>query len=449
MSATRVDDLTLGKYLKIVSQSGVYGNLNEDARMWDFIKKHQKSDTQGRELRYSLRSSYGAAAAGFVPVNGGALPGASQSSLLEGITQYKDFALTIEVERTLIEKALSDFAKYGEPLAEEIRAKTIVMSRILSAGLYGDGTGVHGTALNAGSVVGGQTVFNASSANTARGFIGWINFGDKVVITEPDGTTRAPTLSSGTFDHYVVVDRDLDANTLTLSARSSANVALTVTATNVVAGDLVYRSNQTTKADLSSAPSSSVDYNSLSEYWVGLDSFVKGDNRLVNNINLTGAIKGSAHDAGGNPIDSSDFQKVMSKIMVNVGQGRYKYDAAIMGWATYDALIESRETDRRFQSIQDSKRGVASLGYVHGKNTLMFEPDEFCPPNRVYIVPNGDVLQFHGRDFKFIEPQKGQKFHLRPNASGYDRTIQAFMDGQGALMCVHNAALGVITNFTA
>ena len=127
MAASKVGDLTLGNFLKIVSKGAVYNNLSEDSRLWDYIKKKKKGDTEGRELRYLLRSAFGAAAASFVAANNGAYPDASQSTINEGTGQYKDFALTVEVERTLIDKALSDMSRYGEPLAEELRAKTIAI----------------------------------------------------------------------------------------------------------------------------------------------------------------------------------------------------------------------------------------------------------------------------------------------------------------------------------
>ncbi len=120
----------------------------------------------------------------------------------------------------------------------------------------------------------------------------------------------------------------------------------------------------------------------------------------------------------------------------------------MMSWETMDALVESRETDRRFNNIQDNKRGVAALGYTHGRDTLMFESDEFCPKQKIYVLPAGDVLQFHGSDFEFVQPEGGQKFHLKSNGSGYDRSIQAFMEGDGAMIAVHPGAIGVIENFT-
>jgi hypothetical protein len=137
----------------------------------------------------------------------------------------------------------------------------------------------------------------------------------------------------------------------------------------------------------------------------------------------------------------------MSKVRIAVGAGAYKYNKALMAHETLTALIESREVDRRFQSIQDNQRGVAQLGYVAGKDALVFEPDEFCPGKRIYVCPEGDVLQYHGTDFEMTNID-GTKQFLKPNSSGHDRVSRMYMEGQGTLACVHAAAIGVIHNFT-
>lgn len=449
MAVSPVGSLNLGNYLKIVSKGAVYNNLSEDSPIWEMIKKKKKGPEEGRELRFLLRSAYGSGAAGFVPVDGGAYPNASQATITEGTTQYKDFALTVEVERTLIAKAISDFSRYGEPLAEELRAKTIALSRILSGSVYRDGTGVIGTVDGSPAIAGspGEITVTLKTGNTDRGFIGWFDFGDKVQIYSNTGTQQTPTLASGTFDHFTVETRDRANDQVVLAARNSAGTKLDITALNTISdGDVIYRNTQSTFQDLTAI--GSTDYQTLSEDWAGLDSFAENDGRVVNGITLSGALGGTRRDAGGQPIDSQDFQQLMSQVMVAVGQGRYKYTMAMMAWETLDALIESRETDRRFQDVKDNRKGVESLGYIHGKNNIVFEADEFCPKNRIYCLPEGDVLQFHGSDFEFVQPEGGQKFFLRPNAAGHDRTIRAYMEGSGALVSVHSAAIGTIENFT-
>jgi hypothetical protein len=449
MAVTQVSSNALGTLLKIVSKGGVVNNLSEDAAVWQNIQKnHVSGDSKGRQLRYAIRTDFGSSAVGFLSTTGGTYLSGDQGALSEGIAEWKDFGATIEVDRTVIEKALQDFDSYGKPLVEELDIKSIALSRILSASVYADGTGVVAQALDAGTVSGGNTVFNIDTTDTARGFVGWLEEGDKLHAVQTDGTDREPSLSAGTYNYYNVDSVDRDAGTVTLSAKSSTGTDLTVTATNLVAGDYLVRGTTSdTFQDLSSI--GTTDYNTLSFAFTGLDSLTQDDGRVINNITLTGNPAGSRQDESGNPIDSQAFQKMMSKLMRRAGKGRYDYNQACMAWETYDALVESRETDRRFISHKDEKRGVEGLAYQHGRNAVMFDPDEFCPKKRIYLIPNKGALQYHGTDFDFVAPNGNDKFHLRPSGgTNYDRVIQAFMEGSGALISVHNAALGCIHNFS-
>lgn len=455
MATPLITDNAIGKYLKIVSRGAVYNNLSEDSAIWSVIKQKKAGPAEGRENRFLLRNGYGNRSVGEMPLNGGAYPAGRKSQITEGVLVFKDYALTVEVERTTIAKAISDMSKYGEPLAEELRSKTIALSRLLSYRVFGDGTGVLGEAGSAGTISSGRVVLPIQSGAADRGFIGNFQLDDEVHVYTTAGAAVNPTVSAGTFDHYKIVERDRAAGTITLAARDSSLSELTVTATNISADNVLYRSQQVVNGnipDLTAAglAAGTIDYNTLSESFVGLDSLSAKDNRLANGINHSGAFAGTQRDAGGNPIDSQDFQKLMSQVMVAVGQGRYKYNKAFMAWETLDALVESRETDRRFQSITDSKRGVqGELGYVHGKNSIVFTPDEFCPFQRIYCVPEGDVMQFYGADFEFVNPNgSGQQFFLKPNGSGHDRMIRAYMEGSGALCSVHSAGIGRIQNFT-
>lgn len=450
MAVAKISDAAIGKYLKIVSKGAVYNNLSEDSEIWSMVKQKKAGPAEGRELRYLLRKGYGAAAAGFLPLDGGAYPEGHQSKIEEGQMHYKDYAVTVEVERTLIAKAISDMSKYGEPLAEELRAKTIALSRLLSYRAYGDGTGVLGEVSSA-VLSSGDVVCTLKSGSSDLGFVGWFEFGDKIKMYTKAGANVDPDDATA-YDHLEVIDKDRENNTITFRAINSSGATITQTGvTAFVAGQIFYRKQQETNGNITdiSTIASSTDYNSLSESWVGLESFGQNDGRKINGINQEGALGATRRDVGGAAIDSQDFQQLMSQLMIRVGQGRYKYSKPLMSHETLDALVESRETDRRFQSIQDNKRGVAQLGYVAGKNTLVFTPDEFCPKQRIYCLPDADVLQFHGGDFEFVNPDgSGQKFFLKPNASGHDRTIRTYMEGDGSLMSVHPAAIGVLHNFT-
>ena len=119
-----------------------------------------------------------------------------------------------------------------------------------------------------------------------------------------------------------------------------------------------------------------------------------------------------------------------------------------MAHETLDALVQAREVDRKFVDVKDNKRGVEGLGYIHGNSKIVFEADEFCPMQRIWLMPTDPVVQFHGSDFDFVDPNGNQKFHLTPSANGgFQRTASAMMEGSGALLGVHGAAILSVRNF--
>ncbi len=446
-AVSKVGDNTLGNFLKIVSQNGVYSQLSEQSAMWANVLKRKKGPSEGRELRYLVRSTYGMAAAQFVGVSGAvAYPSAQQASISEGTAYYKDFALTVEVERTLIAKALSDMSRYGEPLAEELKAKTIGMARMLSAAAYQDGSG-RIAEVSTATNVGATLVIVCKTGTDDIGHIGWIEYGDKLKCVSTAGAAQVPTLSSGTHAYFVVTSIDRDNDTFTVTSYDANDALLTISAANQVgAGDFFIRYGITAN-DYASI--STNDYGTYSEAFVGLHSLAEDDGRKVNGLTLSGAIKGTRYSAGNNPIDSTHFQGCLSKVKVAVGEGAYSYKDALMAPEVLDALVESRETDRRFTTLADNTRGVNGLGYQHGKDKIIFASDEYCPKKRIYVLPAGDVLQFRGSDFEFVRPDGGQKFFLRPTSSGgHYRSVRAYMEGSGLLLCVHPQAIGVIDNFT-
>ena len=451
-ATTTASDNTLGKYLKILSMNGVYGQLSENAAVWANIMKKKKGAAEGRERRFLLRQTYGMAASQFLgQVGAVSYPTSHRASITEGTALYKDFGLTIEMERNLIARAVSDMSRYGEPLAEEMKCKTIGMARMLSAAVYQDGSGRIGevSAATAPAVVGGQMVVTLATLKTSIGHVGWFDYGDKVKSYDSAGAAQVPSLSSGTHSYWTVEAIDRVNDKVTLKSWSSADLALTVTAANQVgSGDFFCRSGITAN---DWASQSTNDYGNICEAFVGFESLFQDDSRKVHGITLSGATKGTRKDALNQPIDSVHFQNLLSLMKVAVGEGAYKWKNALMAPEVLDALVESRETDRRFTTVSDNTRGVeGGLGYQHGKDKILFESDEYCPKTRIYVLPDSsDVIQFYGSTFDWVRPEGGSKFQLRPDTSGgHYRQIRAYMEGSGLLLCMHPQACGVLTGFT-
>lgn len=449
MSVANVD---LGTFLKIYSTNGIYNNLSTASEMWKLVLKKKGSIAGGRELRYLLRKSYGSAGYQALPVDDGDYPEGDRSNQQEGVAQYKDFALTINVPRTVLNKTGAELLQYADPLTEEIEAKAIGAARIKSGEAFRDGAGSLGKASSYAIESGKLAVtLSTASADAERSHVGWFDEEDKIKFAEADAT--ANNTINNTADavaYWRVTEKDEDNDKVILTPYNSSNSAITVTsfagATDPQADAHMYRIG-TTPADLTSY---SGDYNALTEEMPGWGANIT-DGITLNGIAQDGIFKSSTRDVGGNDLDSSDFQKVLSKVKRRCGKGRYQYKTAFMYDTVYDALVESRETDRRFQSVDDGKRGVKMLGYQHANDFVEFVTDEFVPKQRIYLFPESkDVLTYHGTDFETVEPNPGQKFHLRPSSTGggHKRQIQQYMEGHGIMVCKHNAAIAAIKNFT-
>lgn len=448
---SNIEQLDLGTLLKIFSTKGVYNNLSDNTSLWDDMKKRKVAVPEGREVRYSLRKAYGAGAAQFVAVGGGAYPLSHKGKTVEPIAKFKDFAVTIEIERTLLGKSGSELARYGEPLAEELNAKGIVIGRMLSASILGDGSGAIGVVAST-AVVNGRLVItlDTSSANAGRSHIGWFMEEDFVKVAKTDTTPQDASVSSGSIAYYKVMDIEHESDKVTIAAFDASDTELTIDgADEITSADVIYRDDRqsTASPDLTSI----VDYRDLSFVWPGLESLTASDNRVVNGMVMGGVLAGTRKDCGGEAIDPSHFQELLSKGKRRCGKARYKYKTARMFDTVYDSLIEARESDRRFMTAKDATLGTEQLVYMHGKTTLALDTDEFVQKSRTWIVPEGsDALQYRGTDVAQVEPNPGQKFHLAPNAQGgYNRTNMAFMEGSGLMFSKHPAAILVLTNFTA
>lgn len=460
MAYSNIDVLPLGTLLQIIFSNGVRNQISVDFRDFEMVKRAKVGSSVARELRFEFQSSLGAAAVQYR--NPGtanrAFPLAQQSQLSENTAKFKEINTTIELEYNLWDRARKSPEKYAEPLALEIDSKASASKRRVAADLYGDGTGVVGTISSAAvtSPASDQVTWqlNALTSNSARGHAGFFEFGDLLLLKSNAGGTSAFDSSLATEPAYwKVIDRNFDLQQVTLQGLDvNYASAGTITAISVqpTAGDVFYRYGQPTIPNLSSIS----DYGTATEVLAGLESLVAGDGRLIHGITMSGATGGSRYNAAGNPIDVKHIQKVMDNTKRAVGQDRYRWKMMMMAPETHASLIESRETDRRFQSIEDNKRGVKYFAYVHGNDVLECNSSEYVPPKRLYIFPEtkaGEkVIEFHGSDFETVKGQGMSDFHLKPAASGggHVNTMVSYLQAIAVLICKHPKAIAVVENFT-
>ena len=449
--------IDINQFLKIYQMDGFTRNLSESSEMWSYVKQLSEMDAMARSVKYLLIDELGYGAVQAMPADGsGTFPGASRSGLQEPEAFYKEWAWTVDVPRVLEGKTGSDLMQYAKPLATELDNKQIAFARLKSIELQGDGSGSIGK-LTADCIPVTATdtisfVVSELTADAGRSFVRWFQEGDKIKFASQAGVAHAEINDDATaVSYWKITNIAEDTNTISAQPYTSADVLVDITSTTVgttepQSGDAVYRFG-TTPNDLTAI--STNDYASLSEVMCGLETLVANDGRKVHGVNMTGAIKGTRKDLSAAVIDSKHFQQLLSELKRKAGKGRYSYDSAFMADEVYDSLVESRETDRRFSSIEDTDRGVKGIGYVHGRDKVEFVPDEFCHKQRIWVLPQGkDAICYLGKDAKQVAPNGNDPFHLSVSSSGYGRNMQTFFEQSGVAIVKHPRALGVIEDFT-
>ncbi len=451
MAFANIDSLNLGSLLQIAFSNGVRNQISQDFRDFEMIKRAKVGSSAARELRFMFQKSLGAAAIQYRDpgTSGRSFPDADQVSLNENTAKFKEINATIELEYNLWDRARRSPEKYAEPLAIELDSKASAAKRRLAADLYGDGTGVVGT-IDSQTVVSNRAEVTLKTGSDERGHVGFFEYEDKLVHKAANGGAgTSVTVSSGTFSYWRVKLKDRENGKVTLQAVNTSGADVNVSSWTPTSGEVFYRSGQPTIPNLSSIS----DYGTCTEVIAGLESLCADDGRAIHGITMSGAYAGTRRDCAGNPIDVKDIQKVMSQVKLAVGQDRYKWKMMSMAPETLDALIESRETDRRFNTMEDATRGTKKFMYQHQNDSLECYTTEYCPPKRIFILPeakSGDkVLEFHGSDFETVKGQGMSDFNLKPSSSGgYVNTMVSYLQAIGVLICKHPASVAVIEDFT-
>jgi hypothetical protein len=424
------------------------------------LKRANAGAPNGRQLNFFFMTAFGPAAVQYRNPNfSSTFPDGHEITTSENTAVYKELDVTVQLEYNLWNRARKSPAKYAEPLAMEIQAKTYASKRRLAADLYGDGTGVVGQlGANAAAVTSpasNKLVFTISSADTARGHIGFFEYGDILILRDADSTVTALDTSLATEPAYwKVVSKSRKDGTVTLQGLdSSLSPVATISSitTQAASGAVFYRYGQPTIPDLTASIS---DYGTITEVIAGLESLLANDGRVIHGITMEGPSAGSVYDAGATAIDVSVLQAAMDATKINVGQSAYKWPMMVMAPESHAAFIESRETDRRFMTVEDNKRGVKYFAFVHGNDTLETVTSEYAPLKRIYCLPEGKVdghkvIEAHLTDFEAVKVNDSSQFNLKPSSSGgFERRIVTYMEALGVIIANHPAACCVVRNFT-
>jgi hypothetical protein len=165
---------------------------------------------------------------------------------------------------------------------------------------------------------------------------------------------------------------------------------------------------------------------------------------------------GSVYDCSSAALDVAHVQAGLSQVKKAVGAGAYAYPAMIMHDLAEATFIESRETDRRFQTITDNKRGVSEFAYVHRNDTVKIVASEFCNPYRIWFLPEAraskeKVLELWGSDMQVVKPGgAGSEFMLKVGvaSSSHARAIMSYLHGFVVLINKHPKACLSVRGFS-
>lgn len=461
MAISPIDTLSnnLGKLLQISFSEGVRSQLSQDHRDWEMIKRFRVGAFPGRELRFLFQNSFGPGAVQYrAPNFSSTFPSAQRVTVSEHVAVAKELDATIEIEYNLWNRLMHAKDKYAQnQMALELQSKTTAYKRQLAKDLYGDGTGVIGTAASVVDDTSANTAtVQLQTTNTARGHVGFFEYDDLLVGRTQAGVSVPPTVT-GTFYAWRVKDRLRDTDKVVLEPIDSSFNVLPLTASNVVNNLVFYRLQQPTGGENAldlTAITSSTDYGTLTEVMVGLETLASADGRLVHGIQMNGPRAASEIDCGGQPIDVSFIQKVLDKTKIQVGEGVYNWKMMSMAPETHAAFIESRENDRRFISVDDNKRGIRYFAYQHRNDLVETYATEYVPKKRVYFLPEtkagAKVIEYYGTDFEPVKGPNMSSAHLKPAAGGgFERRVSMFWESLCCLIVKHPAAIGRLTNFTA
>ena len=458
MAINNVDSLLLGKLLQITFSKGFRRQLVRDHRDWESVKQMTVGMPGGREHRFMFQVGGGPAAIQYAAIgSSGAFPAAQRSAVEEKVAIFKELNATIEIDYMLFERLKMAPAKYADNLAMELEDKLVYLKRRVAADLYNDGLGVLGTVASVADagVASGKVEVTLSALAASRGHIGWFEYDDLLLNCDPDGTADMP---AGAVAWKVVsIDRPNDKVTLQAISAAGAPVALAnVAAASIDASDLLYRGTTSashSRVDLSGTFAG--DYGTATEIMAGLGALVANDGRQVHGITMSGVTGSTIKDCGASSLDVTHIQQGFSAVKTAVGQGRYKYNSLLCAPEALDVLIEGRETDRRFNSVEDATRGVRKFIYQHAEDAVEFVTSEFCKKKEAIALPSGKgeeskCVEFIGTDFKAVEvPGSSSKFHLRPTSGGgHEKKLVSYMFGLGVLVNQHPKACLKIQNFT-
>jgi len=456
-------NVTPGYFAQILFSKGFTSQFSRSYREYDNILMSLKQDqaTTERSYQYLLQTAMGVNAIQYQ--NQGqtdvAFPAGDPAEIQEVTAKMKKLQVTIELDRNVWERLKKAKFKYVDnPLAFEIMNKMDAAKRVQARSLFGDGSGCIGI-ISSAAASGGKLEVTLSTANTSigGGNTNWFHKNELVAPCEADGTPITLT-GHATGVKWKVERGNRKNKKVVFTVLTSAGLPVTVTdATLSAAAGRLYPVTVLTDSfegpDVSSPLS--IDWGVITPVWAGLESLTANDGRTVFGVVYSGELGGSVFDHNGELFDVSAIEESMNETEQNVGPGKYKYNNIVMPYNAYSSLIEGKEADRRFNSVEDSKRGGRKFIYQYSDQALDCIKSYFCSLNRIFSIPapaqgemgeTGFALEYRGTDFENVEAD-GVKTFMKVSNGKYVNTVQSFLEAYTVMIAKQPAAITRIENF--
>ena len=451
----------LGNLPQIVFGSGFQRQLSQDIEDFKMVQALRIGEPAGREYRFLLHIGGGPAAVQSAAVDSlsGTFPAAQRSEVAEKSTIFKEINTTIQISEMLARRLqMRGSHKYAEQLAMELEDKLNYSKRFVGRRLHLDGTGVLGTVSASVAPVdttgaNGYVTIAISTAVSARGHVNVFEFGDLVLGKTAAGAAVTPSVSGGTFAAYKVIDVRREDDKVDLAPVDANQARLSLTSSGLAAGNVFYSFGQVTIPDLTA---SIADYNSVSEDFVGLESLIADDGRVVNGMTMSGILRSIIKDKSGQSFDVRFLTELITSLRNRNGaSSNYKWKKVLMASEVLSVLSQSWSQDRRFNAAADGKLGAPTLSFQHGGQNLSFVDSEFARKDRAWLIPEsgangGSPVQFMYSDFQASKGPDGAS-QWSPDRDGNGARLKSFSQHLVAFAASLNSApasCGLVKGFS-
>jgi hypothetical protein len=423
----------LSKVLQIKYSNSVYGQISDEHKEFEMIKKKKVGDEVGRSLNFMLLTDYGPSAIGATGTGAHAFKDQAQANIDEKAAFMKQKSSTIGLSYSLLKRA-AKANTFENPLSIEVDSKASAYKRLMASEFHRDGSGVVGKVAShttdSPTVVGGSIVITLASGRggESRG----LEFGDILLARKADGTEASAGSS------LVVSDKSRSANTVTVTVAGASVAAAALDAAWLFrksdVDDIISGGNTT--ADFLAINDAQVtpagkEFDKLALNCAGLETLYANDGRKIHDITMSGVTAGTVYDVEGTPISLDDLYGALDKVKIIAGRARHKWTQLMASNETLRSIIDGQEQDRRLQANSDKERGFGGFKYVHDDSSLEMLTTEYVRDDRIWSIPEGKgVCEMIGKDFEDVQIG-GQKEFMQLSGgvrkAGFEKYLVSYM----------------------